>query len=83
MNCPKCGSNNVNTQIVQVGGKTRKHGNGILGKMNNSARGLTALCTLGMSNIVWKKSTGNEKTSFKNKTMAVCQDCGHAWKVNC
>lgn len=81
MTCPKCGSNNVNTQIVQTEGKTKKHGNGIAGNLNNAARGLTAMCTLGISNIVWKKSKGNEKTSFKNETMAVCQDCGHTWKV--
>ena len=31
MNCPKCNSNNIITQIVQTGGKTKKHGNGIGG----------------------------------------------------
>ena len=25
MNCPKCGSENINTQIVQTEGKTKKH----------------------------------------------------------
>lgn len=81
MQCPRCNSMNVNTQIVQIGGKTNKHGNGLGGHINNAARGLTAFCTLGMSNLVWKKSKGNEKVSFKNQTMCVCQDCGHTWKI--
>ena len=62
MKCPKCGSENVNAQIVQTGGKTKKKGNGLGGHLNNTARGLTAICTLGVSNLVWKKSKGNEKT---------------------
>lgn len=82
MNCPKCNSNNIITQIVQTGGKTKKHGNGIGGHLNNTARGLTALCTLGLSNLVWKKSKGNEKISFKNETLCVCQNCGHTWNIN-
>ena len=61
MNCPKCGSDNVSIEMIQTGGKTKKHGNGIGGHVNNAARGFTAVCTLGMSNLVWKKSKGNEK----------------------
>ena len=81
MICPKCKSENVNTQIVQTGGKTKKKGNGVGGHLNNTARGLTAICTFGVSNLVWKKSKGDEKTSFKNETMFVCQNCGHTWNV--
>jgi len=81
MKCPSCGSENVNAQIVQTGGKTKKKGNGIGGHINNTARGLTAICTLGISNLVWKKSKGNEKTTYKNETMCVCQNCGHTWNV--
>ena len=54
MNCPKCGSDNVSIEMIQTGGKTKKHGNGIGGHVNNAARGFTAVCTLGMSNLVWK-----------------------------
>jgi len=79
MICPKCGSENIQTQIVQTGGKAKKHGNGLGGHLNNTARGLTAFCTLGISNLVWKKSKGNEKITFKNETMCVCQKCGHTW----
>jgi DNA-directed RNA polymerase subunit M/transcription elongation factor TFIIS len=79
--CPKCKSENVSVDLVQVEGKTKKHGNGLGGHINNTARGLTAICTLGMSNLVWKKSKGNEKTKFKNKTVCVCQNCGHTWNA--
>ena len=62
MFCPKCGSDNVTVSIQQASTKTKKHGNGFGGHMNNMARGLTAACTLGISNLVWKKSKGGEKT---------------------
>lgn len=81
MICSNCGSEKVNIQIVNVGAKTSKKGNGIGGHLNNSARGLTALCTLGMSNLFWKKSKGNEKTAIKNEKTAICQSCGNTWKV--
>lgn len=67
MNCPKCGSDNVSIEMIQTGGKTKKHGNGIGGHVNNAARGFTAVCTLGMSNLVWKKSKGNEKLPLNPK----------------
>lgn len=34
-----------------------------------------------MSNLVWKKSKGTEKTRFKNQKVALCQSCGHDWVV--
>lgn len=43
MICPKCGSQNVNVQMIQTGGKTKKKGNGVGGHMNNAARGITAV----------------------------------------
>ena len=67
MICPKCNSENVNTQIVQTGGKTKKHGNGIGGHINNTARGLTAICTLGMSNLIWKNQKEMKRHLFKIK----------------
>lgn len=81
MNCPKCGSSNVSMQIIQTAGKTKKHGNGLGGHLNNAARGLTAISTLGMSNLVWKKSKGGEKTKFSNETVCICQNCGNNWTV--
>jgi len=48
--------------MEETGSKTKKHGNGIGGHLNNTARALTAVSTLGLSNLVWKKSKGSEKT---------------------
>lgn len=79
MQCPKCDSENVIVQMAQDSTKTSKKGVGLGGHMNNAARGLTAVATLGMSNIVWKKSKGTDKTKVKNKAVAVCQDCGNMW----
>ena len=81
MACPKCNSENVNVQIEQVSSKTKKHGNGLGGIVNNTARAATAVCTLGMSNLVWKKSKGGEKTTVENKKVCVCQNCGHSWDL--
>ena len=82
MICPKCGSQNVNVQISQTGGKTKKKGNGVGGHVNNAARGITAVCTLGLSNLVWKKSKGGEKTTFQNESVCICQNCGNSWKAS-
>ena len=81
MVCPKCNSENVNVQIEQVSSKTKKHGNGFGGIVNNTARAATAVCTLGISNLVWKKSKGGEKTTVENKKVCVCQNCGHSWDL--
>ena len=51
MKCPECGSENVQVQLVEEGQQTNKKGVGFGGHINNSARGLTALCTLGISNL--------------------------------
>lgn len=81
MMCPNCGSENVKVEIQQVSTSTKKHGNGIGGHLNNAARGVTAFCTLGMSNFVWKKSKGNEKTVVKNEKVCLCQNCGNSWAI--
>ena len=81
MKCPKCKSENVTVQLVQTEGKVKKHGNGLGGHLNNAARGIAAMSTLGMSNLVWKKSKGNEKAKYKNETICICQNCGNTWKA--
>lgn len=81
MECPKCKSTNVSVQLVQTGGKTKKHGNGVGGHINNTARFWVAVCTFGISNIFWKKSKGSEKSKVKNETMCICQNCGNTWKI--
>ena len=81
MTCPNCGSENVTVSMQQVSSKTKKHGNGLGGIVNNTARGLTAMCTLGASNLVWKKSKGGEKTTVTNVKVCLCQNCAHSWEV--
>ena len=50
--------------------------------MNNSARNFTAICTLGLSNLFWKKSKGTNKTKTINSTVGICQNCGNSWEIN-
>ena len=82
MICPKCGSENVSIAMEQVAGKTKKHGVGFAGHMNNAARATTAFITLGMSNLVWKKSKGGEKNVFENRKVCLCQQCGYSWPLD-
>ena len=79
--CPNCFGHNTVVQVVEEGQTTTKKGIGLGGHANNMARGMTAVATLGMSNLVWKKSKGTNKTKTVNKTVRVCQDCGHMWEV--
>ncbi|GAA4090471.1 hypothetical protein ACFFOS_26080 [Nocardioides kongjuensis] len=81
MKCVKCSGEDVTVGFMQAGGRTAKHGTGFGGKTNNAARGITAVSTFGMSNLVWKKSKGTEKTKFNNQKVALCQSCGHDWVV--
>lgn len=77
MKCPKCGSENVNVQVVQISGKTSSRGNGCLWSIG---RWTLILFTCGLWLLVGKhKSTGT--TKFKNETRAVCQSCGHTWTM--
>lgn len=81
MKCIKCASTDVTIMMQQSAGRTRQHGTGFGGKTNNAARGVTAVSTLGMSNLVWKKSKGTEKMKYKNQKTALCQNCGNDWPV--
>ena len=65
--------------MEETGSKTKKHGNGIGGHLNNTARALTAVSTLGLSDLVWKKSKGSEKTKAIMQKVGLCQNCGHSW----
>lgn len=82
MICPECGSENVTISLEETGSKTKKSGNGIGGHLNNAARAYTAVCTLGMSNLVWKKSKGGEKTKTIKEKVCLCQNCGHTWVLH-
>ena len=81
MICPKCGSENVTIEMVQTQGKSKHKGVGLGGHLNNAARGLVAVSTLGMSNIVWKKAKGGTKTTFDTEKVCLCQNCGNSWEI--
>lgn len=81
MKCPECGSENVTIQMMETGSKTSKKGNGLLGHVNNTARAITAISTLGVSNLVWKKSKGGEKTKTVMQKVCLCQNCGNSWTI--
>lgn len=82
MICPECKSDNVTISMEEVGSKTKKHGNGIGGHINNMARTATAISTFGLSNLVWKKSKGGEKTKTIKQKVCLCQNCGHSWVLD-
>lgn len=81
MNCPKCHSANTRIEMIQTSSKATHKGTGLMGHTNNAMRGITAVSTLGMSNLVWKKSKGSSRSKFKHVSVAVCQDCGSNWKI--
>ena len=81
MKCPKCKGQEVMIQMMETGSKTKKTGIGLGGHINNTARALTAVSTLGMSNLVWKKSTGEAKTKTKTQKVCICQNCGYSWEI--
>lgn len=77
MKCKKCGSENVNVMVEQVGAKTKTNNMGCFWAIG---RAMLILCTCGLWLLVGRRK-GKGKTQFKNKTVAVCQDCGYRWYV--
>ena len=83
--CPKCKGNNLQIQFMEEGSKSKtKHTCvGLGGHAHNAARGILAISTLGVSNLVVKKAKGESKTKSKTKNVkiCICQDCGNSWKI--
>lgn len=77
MVCPNCGSENVTVTSEQVSAKTKGRGMGCLWGIG---RALLIICTCGLWLIVGKRK-GTGKTKFSHQTVAICQNCGHKWKV--
>ena len=78
MVCPKCKGTDLKIQMVEVGQKTKGKGASGLSKLG---RATMQVSTLGMYGLVAGKSKGKEKTTTVNEKRAVCQSCGHDWKV--
>lgn len=93
LRCPACKSENVTVQIMATDSvttgkeKTKKSGNGLAGNAWNAGRGIMAISTLGLSNLVIPKAKGKAKTTVNTKTKTImrkvclCQDCGHDWII--
>ena len=73
MQCPKCGSDNVNVQMVNT--KIKTNHTGIL---HSVGRLTLIICTCGLWLLVPSRK---QNSKVKNTSMAICQQCGHSWKV--
>lgn len=73
MVCKKCGSENVNVQMVNSKIKTNH-----TGIIHFCARLMLIFCTCGLWLLVPSRK---ENSKVKNKATAVCQSCGYNWKV--
>lgn len=78
MQCPKCGSTNVNVQVVQVGGKSKVRNTGCLWSIG---RLCLIICTCGLWLLIGRRK-GTNNIKFKNETIVICQDCGNKWNIN-
>jgi len=77
LSCRKCGSNNVNVQMVQTGASTNTKGKGCLFTLG---RLTLIIMTCGLWLIFGKKKS-KSKTTFSNQKIAVCSNCGNSWNV--
>jgi DNA-directed RNA polymerase subunit M/transcription elongation factor TFIIS len=71
--CPKCGSHNC---ILQSETDVKIKRRGCLGWIWWI---FLAFCTLGLILII--PLLTNSKVKTKHKTITICQNCGHKWKV--
>jgi hypothetical protein len=71
--CESCGSDKIAVQVVQDQAVTKKKG-----FYHKLGRAFLVVCTCGLWLFV-PSSAKKSKTEFKNKTIFVCQACGHLW----
>ena len=63
MVCHKCKSPHVIVQMQEVGAKTSKRGNGILGNTNNTMRAVTGMFTFGNRKANRKRRSKQKKSA--------------------
>ena len=73
MICPKCGSENVKVEMVTETNTKRR---GCIGWFFWI---LLVICTFGL--LILIPLLTNSKTKTKTYKMAVCQNCGHSWRI--
>lgn len=77
MTCPKCGSSNVDVQIVQDSAVTRTKKTGCLWGI---IRLILIICTFGLWLIIGKRKE-KSRTTFSSHKTAICKNCGHSWNI--
>lgn len=77
MICPKCNSENVNTTLEQTSGKTKVRNMGCLWGL---MRLILIICTFGLWLLIGRRSK-TAKTTYKSKTVCICQNCGNKWYI--
>jgi len=71
--CRKCGSENIRIENeMKISTKRR-------GCLGWSIWLLLAVCTFGLILII--PLITNSKVKSKSKLVAICQDCGHKWRI--
>ena len=82
MTCPKCGSTNVNAQMVSETQIKNKH-HGILWWVFFGFYWVPIkwLCFTGLALLAKIFAPKRQKLKTKHKSMWVCQNCGHHWEV--
>lgn len=82
MVCPKCGSENVNVQVIQETQLVDKH-HGIIWWLFIGWWWLPIkwLCLTIPALIVKIFSHKKQKIKQKEKAVCVCQNCGHKWNA--
>lgn len=95
--CPKCGGTNINYQIIQTGSVGAGTNKVVIEPAKRSHGLLYWFSCVWMFKFAWWLMVGwwwrllfggkrrgglNFNASHNtNKTMAICQDCGHSWKA--
>ena len=77
MVCTKCGSEKVVVTTEQISSKTKESDTSLFRKIG---RAILVMCTCGFWCFVPKKKE-TEKTKYKNRTVVICQNCGHKWSM--
>lgn len=82
MKCPKCKSENVNVQVINEVEIKKKH-HGILWWMLLGWYWVPIKWIFLTVPALIVKLFGHKKQKVKNKqkTMCICQDCGHTWEA--
>ena len=74
MICPKCGGNNVSITVVNQQYEEKRRG-----CLMWCVWIILAICTIGLILII--PFMTRKKTNMRDKTVAICQNCGYRWNL--